>query len=180
MVKSRAMTDTDKGLVMLREEMQVTLATHEDAYPILKTMADNHPELVPMISQVWGVIEQLHTQQNKALAMMVGFKAALDEAQKQLAVNIREDNNAMSAMWDAGTEYGRGQLRQETIDLITQVIDRDEHVVERALRIFFDGGILDEYAVDMLDDLILHISTDSRLAKANNFDDDDEADEDGE
>lgn len=178
MVQSKVMTDTDKGLVMLREEMQTELVTAESAFPFLNNIAQSNPELIPLIKLAWDVIEQLQNQQNKALAMMVGLKAALEKAETRLTMNVREDAEAITAMWDAGTEYGRGELRQETIDLITQLIDRDEHVVERALRILFDGGILDEFAVDMLDDFILHVSTDSELAKANNFDDDDEADED--
>lgn len=120
--------------------------------------------------ELWAMVEAQHQQQGRALALLTAVKAALGEANKQLTEKAILDAEMMTGLWESGIEHGQAELRQEMTDMITNLIDRDPEVVERALTIFFDGGVLDEFAVTSLDDLILHISTDSRIAEANNFD----------
>lgn len=167
--KSNATVTQDTELMELREAMGRDLLTPESLFPRLNEIVVAHPDMRGVVESVWGMVEAMHQQQGRALALLTAVKAALAEANNQLTNRLIDDAEMMARLWEAGDEHGRGALRQETIDLITGLIDRDEAVVARAINIFFDGGILDEFAVDSLDDLILHISTDLRIAEANNF-----------
>lgn len=146
--------------IKLRESLGCELVTPEDAFAPLNAIVQSNPNLRPLVEQAWGAINQLHEQQSKALSLVAMFETLLQDARNQRDIAIQDRAFGIVESWEAGKEYATAQALNESVDMITEIIDRDRDEVFKALDILFNGGMVDMQTVSILDDLVSHIAHD--------------------
>jgi hypothetical protein len=146
--------------IKLREAVGRELVSPEDVYAPLNAIVQSNPHLRPLVEQAWGAINQLHEQQTKALALVATFETLVQDARNQRDIAIKDRALGLVEAWEGGKEYATAQTLNESVDMITEIIDRDRDEVFKALDILFNGGWVDVQTVSILDDLVSHIAHD--------------------